>query len=236
MRASESTQHLRSLVDDEARRHSERVTLDVFASGDNAVVPRFFARHAEPAAEGVNAFAQPSWAVSRCPACGQRHREFPLIFSPRALLPATVAKLRADGVRGVVIVPYALSDPAWPTLMGASLTRLDNQRDACHILPASAIQRYVSDTSELGGAQRLAVFAVDFGRQRPGAFAEPDVAPPCGREREVRPRPILQGPVAVGDEDRRRIAAVMDPRGVTVSGGKRLASPPPPTSGRRRRH
>ena len=119
-------------MDDEARRYVERVTLDVYASGDNAVVPRFFARHAEPAAEGVNAFAQPSWAVSRCPACGQRHREFPLIFSPRALLPATVAKLRADGVRGVVIVPYAQSDPASPTLMGASFTRVDNQRDACH--------------------------------------------------------------------------------------------------------
>ena len=230
MRASESTQHLRSLVDDEARRHSERVTLDVFASGDNAVVPRFFARHAEPAAEGVDAFAQSSWAVSRCPACGQRHRKFPLIFPPRALLPATVAKLRADGVRGVVIVPYALSDPAWPTLMGASLTRIENQRDACHILPASAI---VTGTSKFGGVQRLAFFAVDFGRQRPGAFAEPDVAPPCGRG-DARPRPILQGPV--GHEDRRRIAAVMDQRGVTVRGGKRPATPPPPTSGRRRRH
>ena len=60
LRASESSQLLRSLVDVEARRHDEKVTLDVFASGDNAVVPRFFARHAEPAAEGVNAFAQPS--------------------------------------------------------------------------------------------------------------------------------------------------------------------------------
>ena len=59
LRASESIQLLRSIVDDEACRHGERVTLDVFASGDNAVVPRFFALHVEPAAEGVNAFAQP---------------------------------------------------------------------------------------------------------------------------------------------------------------------------------
>jgi hypothetical protein len=234
LRASESTQLLRSLIDDEARRHGERITLDVFASGDNAIVPRFFARHAEPAAEGVNAFAQLSWAVSLCPACGHRHREFPLIFPPRSLLHAAVDKLRADGVRGVVIAPYALSDPAWPSLMGASITRVANQRDACHILPASAIQRYVSDTSELGGAQRLAVFAVDFGRQRLGTFAEPEVAPPCGREREARPRPILQG--AVGHEDRRRIAAVMEQRGVTVREGKRPAAPPTPTGGRRPRH
>ena len=129
---------------------------------------------------------------------------------------------------------YALSDPAWPTLMGASLTSADNQRDDCHIFPASAIQRYVTDTSELGGAHRLAVFAVDFGRQRPGAFAEPEVAPPCGREREARPRPILQGPV--GHEDRLRIAAVMEQRGVTVRDGKRPATPPQPTSGRQRRY
>ena len=50
LRSSQSTQLLQSLVDDGAwRRHCERVTLDVFASGDKAaVVPRFFARHAEP--------------------------------------------------------------------------------------------------------------------------------------------------------------------------------------------
>ena len=80
----------------------------------------------------------------------------------------------------------------------------------------------------------MAVIAVDFGRQRPGAFVEPDVAPPCGRKREVWPRPILQG--AVGHEDRRRIAAVTEQRGVTVRDGKRPATPPPPTGGRRRRH
>ena len=38
-----------------------------------------------------------------------------------------------------------------PGLIGASVTRVANQRDACHILSASAIQRYVSDTSDLGG-------------------------------------------------------------------------------------
>ena len=51
LRASESTQLLRSLVDSEARRHGKRVSLDVFVSGDNVmIVPRFFARHAEPTA------------------------------------------------------------------------------------------------------------------------------------------------------------------------------------------
>ena len=108
------------------------------------------------------------------------------------------------------------------------------RRDACHILPGLAIQRYVTDTSEFCGAQRLAVLAVDFGRQRPGAFVEADVVPPCGREREARPRPILQDSVSL--EDRRRIAAVMEQCGVTVRGGKRAASPPPPASRCQRRH
>ena len=229
LRASESTQLLRCLVDEEARRHGERITLDVFASGDNAVVPRFFARHAEPSAEGVDAFAQPSWAVSLCPACGRRHREFPLIFPPRALLHATVAKLRADGVRGVVIAPYALSDPAWPSLMGASITRVANQRDACHILPASAIQRHVSDL-----AGRSAWRSSRWTSGGSGLAPSPDVAPPCGREREARPRPLLQG--SVGHEDRRRIAAILEQRGVTAREGKRPATSPPPIGGRRRRH
>ena len=64
----------------------------------------------------------------------------------------------------------------------------------------------------------MAVFAVDFGRQRPGAFPEPHVAPRCGLEREARPRPILQG--SAGHEDRRKIAAVMEQRGVKVREGK----------------
>ena len=65
--------------------------------------------------------------------------------------------------------------PAALTWTDGGFNRVADQREACHIPPALAIQRYVSDTSELGGAQRLAVFAVDFGRQRPGAFAEPNV-------------------------------------------------------------
>ena len=131
LRASESTHVLRSLMAAEARLHRENFTIDLFAaSGDNAVMvpPRFFARHTEPSAEGENAFSQPSWLVSRRRVRGRRHWEFPLIFPPRVLLPATVAKLRAEGVRGIVIVPYAMSDPAWPALMDASITpaHIDN--------------------------------------------------------------------------------------------------------------
>ena len=46
LRASESTRLLLSLVTAEARSNGKSVTLNVFASGDNAVIARFFARHA----------------------------------------------------------------------------------------------------------------------------------------------------------------------------------------------
>ena len=94
----------------------------------------------------------------------------------------------------------------------------------------------MTDTSGLGGAQRPAVFAVDFGAAAARRFcqARRGTPAPCWREREARPRPILQG--SVSHEDRRRIAAFMEQRGVTVRGGKRLVSPPPPASRHQRRH
>ena len=79
------------------------LSLDLFGTADNALVPRFFARFPEPLAEGIDALAQPDWGRSRCPHCGDLHRECVFAFPPRALLPAFVAKARADGLRGIVI-------------------------------------------------------------------------------------------------------------------------------------
>ena len=83
-------------------------------------------------------------------------------FPPRALLPAFVAKARADGLRGIVIAPFTSSDPVWPALASASLTVIAGQKDRCLILPNSA--QFVSEGEDLGGAQRLAIMAVDFRR------------------------------------------------------------------------
>jgi hypothetical protein len=107
IRASTSTLALRERVAAEAERWlGAPLSPDLFATADNALVPRFFSRFPEPLAEGVNALAQPDWGRSRCPHCGALHQECLFAFPPRALLPAFVAKARADGLRGIVIAPF----------------------------------------------------------------------------------------------------------------------------------
>ena len=58
------------------------LTVDAFASESNALLPRYFARFAEPTAEAEDAFTVPSWAFSTCPACGALHRETLFAFPP----------------------------------------------------------------------------------------------------------------------------------------------------------
>jgi hypothetical protein len=113
IRASTSTPALRKRLAAEAKRWlGAQLFLDLFATADNALVPQFFTRFPEPLAEGVDALAQLDWGRSRCQHCGALHRECVFAFPPRALLPAFVAKARADGLRGVVIAPFTPSDPA----------------------------------------------------------------------------------------------------------------------------
>ncbi len=109
------------------------------ASADT-LVPRFFvqlffALYQEPLAKGAGALAQPDWGLSHCPHCGQLHRECAFAFPPRGLQAPVVAKLRSDGLRSVIVVPFAPSDPAWPTLAAASRTSVVDQRDPCVIVP-----------------------------------------------------------------------------------------------------
>ena len=102
IRASASTPALREKVAAEAERWlGAPPSLYLFATADNALVPRFFSRFPEPLAGGFDALAQPDWGRSRCPHCGALHRQCVFAFPPRALLPAFVAKARADGLRGV---------------------------------------------------------------------------------------------------------------------------------------
>ena len=55
------------------------ISLDLFATADNTLVPRFFARHPEPLAEGADALAPPDWGRSRC-SCGCMHSECVFAF------------------------------------------------------------------------------------------------------------------------------------------------------------
>ncbi len=59
-------------------------------------------------------------------------------------------------------LPFAPSDSVWPTLAAAFLTSVVGQRDPCVIVPNS--REYARERDDLGGAQRLAVMAVDFSR------------------------------------------------------------------------
>ena len=125
-------------------------------------------------------------------------------FPPRALLPAFVAKARADGLRGIVTAPFTPSDPAWPALASVSLTVIAGQKDRrCLILPNSA--QFVSEGKDLGGAQRLAIMAVDFSRWSSRSSA--GVVSPCAAHGEHLPRPSLLSSRDV--EDRQRIAQAL---------------------------
>jgi hypothetical protein len=88
------------------------LTIDAFASASSSLLPRFFARYAEPTAEAEDAFTVPDWASSACPTCGRDHHEVIFaFFPPPPLQNAFVAKARADGVRAVVVTPLAVSAP-----------------------------------------------------------------------------------------------------------------------------
>jgi hypothetical protein len=213
---SQSTRALRLLADREAARQGQRFTIDLFATAENAMVPRFFAPFPEPLAEAADALSAPDWGQSLCPHCQASHREFAFAFPPRHLLARSLAKARADGMRGVMVVPFATSDPVWPAFMAASTTPSSNGRDHCVVVPASPA--YVERPADLGGAQRLAVFAVDFTRESGRSFA--DSVPACARATEAR----LRGPAAASGvgADQRRISDVLY--------GLRFQSPAPPAS------
>ena len=73
---------LRRVVMAEATRSLDsRISLVLVLSvtADNTLVPRFFARHPEPLAEGADALAQPDWGRSRC-SCWLMHRECVFAF------------------------------------------------------------------------------------------------------------------------------------------------------------
>ena len=215
-----SANGLRRTVTEEATRTGAVITIDLFATADNALVPRFASRFAEPLSEWVNALSMPSWAQSQCPHCGGVHDEFAFVFPPAALLPRVLAKARADGLRGVVVLPFTPSAAFWPGFAAASLSRSAHSLDPCIVVPATA--EFVSDTGDLRGAQRLAVMAVDFTR---GASFRPGPAtPPCAQAAHTRPRAShLHREDA---EDTRRIASELYRRGLHKRPAEAAVGPP----------
>jgi hypothetical protein len=72
-------------------------------------------------AEAVDALSVPSWNASACPGCGSCHREVFFAFPPAGLLGHFVEKARADGARGFVLTPTAVTGDHWGSLLQAAI-------------------------------------------------------------------------------------------------------------------
>ena len=171
-----------------------RLTVDSFASESNSLLPRFFARYAEPSAEAEDAFTVGDWDQSVCPACGLSHRETLFAYPPPPLLNRFVAKARADGARAIIVTPLAVSAPYWSKLLRASV--VDNRKAYIRL-------RYQQDCPPgSDAAGELAIFAVDFSADSSRTRAT-QPAPPCGGEADFRGRPAAGSPH--DQAERRRI-------------------------------
>jgi hypothetical protein len=106
---------------DLARSLGWELTVDAFASEANSLLPRFFARYAEPLAEAEEAFEVNDWDRSACPSCRGVHHETLFAFPPAAFLNRFVVKARADGIRAVVVTPLAVSAQFWSKHLRASV-------------------------------------------------------------------------------------------------------------------
>jgi len=173
---------LRDRVFAEAARCGWHITVDAFASAENALVPRFFARYAEPRAEAEDAFTVGDWACSLCPGCHKWHREVLFAYPPAKLIPRFIAKARADGVRALVVVPLAVSAPYWARLLRASVSQ-----DPKGYTIVRKLQQADPNTDAAGN---LAIFPVDFWGEKSRLRGDLCV-PRCGFEAAFRGRPAL---------------------------------------------
>jgi hypothetical protein len=144
------------------------LTVGAFASKSNSLLPRFFARYAEPDAEAEDAFTVPDWARSLCPSSDHSHCETLFAFLPPSLLNFCVAKTRTDGARAIVVTPLAVAASYWNKLLRASVV----QNDAGYL---RICRQQASIGSDVAG--ELAIFTVDFA---PHASRSPTNAYPPG--------------------------------------------------------
>jgi hypothetical protein len=170
---------LRATLHDIALSQGAAFTLDPFASASSTMAPRYFSISDDPAAEGVDAFSQPDWGSSVCPACQARHREFLALVPPHLDVAQALQKAKCDQARGVMAIPYQISAPWWPLAMGAS--RSQDAPDAkfapCFKLRADTAILHPSGSS----LRHIAVLAFDF------LLNDPDSVPqPCEEARAPR--------------------------------------------------
>jgi hypothetical protein len=169
---------LRDTIHAFAARHGWSISVDLFATAENAIAPRFFSRYPEPTAEAFDALSVPSWNASPCPFCSRCHREVFFAFPPPALLPQFIAKAKADGARGLVLTPTAITGDHWGSLLRASVPV-----DGNSYLAIKHPRRLLHHAGTFS-ASELALFAVDFG---PVASDSRPLSPPCPLSYSARP-------------------------------------------------
>ena len=146
------------------------LTIDFFASACNALTPRFMSWTDEPTSERTDAFSAKSWDVSRCPHCGEHHRELGFFFPPSNLEDAVVRRARSDGARGIFLVPNSAKQGYWQCLT----------RDARARQLGIAVARNFENVFQKRMTEH-SLFYVDFGENA-------DVlAPPCAQALLRRP-------------------------------------------------
>ena len=91
------------------------LTIDFFASAENALCRRFAAWTDEPQAEAVDAFTIRNWNIGEC-VCGKEHREWGFYFPPQGLEDRVVRRAQSDGARGIFLVPRNRKAPYYQAL------------------------------------------------------------------------------------------------------------------------
>jgi hypothetical protein len=156
--ADSATALLRDRVDHLAAQAGYSLTLDLFASSSNTQCACFYSAFPEPAASGVDALLQPSWAASPCQWCMAHRPDFVPLFPPVPLVRAAVNKARQDQAHGISILPCHHSAPWWRTIIGASRTRVSLGQQFYRIRASAANVSHCGWSS----SARLALFHFDF--------------------------------------------------------------------------
>jgi hypothetical protein len=170
---------LRDTIGAVAARLGWSISIDLFATAENAVVPASSAATPSPARKRpTRSRRQAGTPPPARPALAAIGSEVFFAFPPVALLPQFIAKARADGARGLVLTPTAVTGDHWGCLLRDSLA-IDGR-------PYLAIKRPLPLLDHVGdlSCSELALFAVDFG---PSAFDTRSTSPPCPLSYAARP-------------------------------------------------
>jgi hypothetical protein len=182
LRGPACSERMRRIVAEFATAVGCPLTIDFFASADNALCRRFAAWTDEPQAEAVDAFTMRSWNVGRC-ACGAERREWGFYFPPAGLEDRVVRRAQSDGVRGIFLVPRNKKAPFFQALRQRALLRRDLEAEPDLF---NHVKKQMCKHS---------LIAVDFGEG--GDLT----APFCGQEAEPRVRG--RRPLPVEEEEAR---------------------------------